>query len=136
MSEYAEIISEKVISVIVCESDPVSFVGKTGTWVPITGGAGVDWSYSDGLFISPPVPSLDLVAPEALYLAVTVATDEGSPTWTYQWKKDSVDISGETSDELVIDPTTASTDDGTYTCEVSDGTNTLTTVGVTLTVTA
>ena len=136
MAEYAKIVSGVVDQVIVCASDPVSLLGFSGTWILTPGKVGLGWKYSGGLFMSTLGDSVSgpVIAPAPLGFGVDACTDEGSPTWTYQWKKDSVDISGATSMTYTIDPSTASTDDGEYTCEVSDGTNTVTTDGCAVTV--
>jgi len=143
MANYALVGTDNLVkSVIIADAAFITANGDalkaqygdaSGTWQVLSlDKAGKDWKYGSSLFVNNLIASLALTAPDPFHLGVQV---DGSGTITYQWKKDTVNISGETAATLTIDPTTASTDDGDYTCEVSDGTNTLTTNGCTLTVT-
>lgn len=51
---------------------------------------------------------------------ITCTAVGGTEEYTYQWKKDTIDISGETNSTLTITDALDS-DDGSYTCVVNDG---------------
>lgn len=142
MAEYALVDGGDVKDSIIAEADFISDKGDevkaslgypSGTWILPVFKVGVGYKYGNSLFVSPPIAALNLTAPEELNLGIQVS---GSGTITYQWKKDSVDISGETASTLTIDPSTATTDDGSYTCVVSDGSNSLESSACVVTVTA
>jgi gliding motility-associated-like protein len=86
---------------------------------------------------SPPVisfvtPSSTACLGQPIQLLVSTT---GTSPFTYQWKKNSVDISGETSASIeLINPT--SVDAGTYTCTITNGCGTITSAAITLTLVA
>ena len=131
MARYAKIVSGEVENVIIADASFIS--GQGGQWeLSPNDAAGMNSKFADGLFVSNLPATKTLTAPDELTLSVVA--DNQSGTLTYQWKKDASNITDETSASLVIDPSTASTDDGDYTCEVSDGTNTLESNACTVTV--
>jgi len=73
--------------------------------------------------------SITRIVPASAAFSVTAT---GSGTLTYQWKKDTVNISGATSATYTI-ATTALTDAGSYTVAVTDSGNTVTSSAAVLT---
>jgi len=82
-----------------------------------------------------PVIVTDPIGQSAMYgdsVTLSVVATGYAPI-TYQWKKGGSVIGGATNSSLVINPFTES-DRGTYTCEVTSDTNTVTSAGAILTV--
>lgn len=133
MAEYCTVDGANIVTaVIVADASHIS--GRAdGPWILVDGkvGIGTACQKQGGLLITSLPSTMGLIAPLPLRLSMSAMT---SGTLTYQWKKDTADIDGETDATLIIDPTTASTDDGTYTCEVADGTDTLLSNGCAITV--
>jgi len=130
MAKYALVDSGEVKTIIIADASFVSNKGDSaksdlgfpsGTWKLITS-AEIGWKFLGGMFLSG-LGDRSLIAPEKLVLTVVAETDEVSPAWTYQWKKGGENINEATSPTYTIDPSTAGDDDGSYTCAVSDGTN-------------
>lgn len=133
MAEYCTVDGADIVTaVIIADASHIS--GRAdGPWILVEGkvGIGTTCQKQGGLRITSLPSTMALIAPLPLRLSMSALT---SGTLTYQWKKDTVNITDETSATLLIDPTTASTDDGTYTCEVADGTDTLLSNGCAITV--
>lgn len=134
MPEYVKLDENDVVThVIVADSDHVA-QRADGPWLLPTGKVGIGYRLNSGIYLSALPATAEVDAPSPLQLSVSVASAETSPVYTYQWKKNGSNISGATSSLLVIDPSTASTDDGDYSCVVSDGTNTVETDACAVTV--
>jgi hypothetical protein len=65
-----------------------------------------------------PTPQSVLVGAPSVSFSVTVGA--GTPPYTYQWRKDGVDMPGKTTQTLTIAPV-ASSDSGSYTVVVTNG---------------
>lgn len=82
-----------------------------------------DW-YIDDVLIASGVPPTITVHPQSVDvceggIAAMNITATGSDTLIYQWKKDTVDLPGETTNTLVFNPA-GTGDAGVYTCLVSN----------------
>jgi hypothetical protein len=77
----------------------------------------------------PPVPATACVGDSAVF----TVTASGTPTLTYQWRKNGADLAGETNDFLLIDPVGLG-DAGNYSVRVSNGCGSTTSVDAALTV--
>lgn len=122
MPEYAKLdVNNVVTQVIVADQDHVDSRAD-GPWnlTPAKVGIGHRKSSSGNVYVSK-AEAYSIASPEKLTLDVSASG--GSGPLTYQWKKDGADIAGATSAQYSKDPTSSPGDSGSYTCVVSDGTD-------------
>lgn len=135
MAKFLKVEAGIVSKVIV--ADQAHIDGRDdGPWISAPDRVGVGFKASGELFVcdcsGDPVT---LTAPDPIELEAIAKTNNAGPI-TYQWKKNGDNIPDETSETLTIDPTTAGSDDGAYTCAVGDGTDNIVTEAVNITVAA
>lgn len=130
--KYALIDNGAVANIIVAEADfAASIAGEHQAVVDVTETAAmIGDSYHGGLFLT----SLrDIAVSEGDKLSLSVNAHSTLGGLTYQWKKGGAPIGGATEATYSIDPA-APGDAGSYTCVVSDGTNTVESAPSTVTV--
>lgn len=90
-------------------------------------------AYEAGVVLGPPrivTQPINQIAREGAIIVFSVVA-QGDPPLLYQWRKDDVDIPGETSATLTL-PIVDDTDEGSYEVEVSNNSGTITSDTVTL----
>lgn len=121
---YAVVDSGKVSNIIVADAEFAASIASQHEAVVDIASTRImiGDSYAGGLFVSP-LESAALQAGDNLHLSANAHSKLGAVT--YQWKKDGTPIGGATSATYSIS-SVESGDAGSYTCDVTDGTNTLT----------